>query len=104
MTRCTKCWSDVGIDVCGEQVAGVVKDYTLQLEGYFKLKGCQDSDRYPSFKCFYHFYTTWFFVVPLIVILLIGFIVIYCVMRTRTRKRAKKTRQKRNSMEEVDEF
>ena len=85
ITRCTKCWKDVGLSKCGPTVQGILQAKIAGFEIGFSALGCTESDRYPSTKCLYHFYPAWFYVVPLLILAAIGGVVAVVVLRRRRR-------------------
>lgn len=83
MTRCKKCWMDVGLSTCGSQVEDMLKQAIQVLDSTFQSQACVESDKFPSFKCLRHFHKIQFSIILLLIVLVAGFIVIFLTGRLR---------------------
>ena len=85
ISRCVKCWTDIGINKCGPKIK---KEIVATMTGFADVlaaEGCTESEEYPSTKCNYYFYKPWFYVVPLLIMAVIGGVVAFVVRRRRRR-------------------
>lgn len=83
ISRCIKCFEDIGLNKCGPEVELRFRQLIADFNILFVAKGCTESEKYPSFKCLYHFYSAWFFVVSLVIQAVIGGAVAFVVRRRR---------------------
>jgi hypothetical protein len=87
ISRCSHCWNHQDENACGSEVALIVKQSKELNDALFE-SSCDKSKKYPSFKCIYHFYTTLFYAVPLVILFVVVSFVVYCKIRKdhKTRK------------------
>ena len=83
ISRCAKCVEDIGPAKCGPTTQSKFQEVVADFNTLFADKGCTESEKYPSTKCLYYFYTVWFYVVPLVILAAIGGVVAFVVIRRR---------------------
>ena len=72
ISRCVCCINKkVGFDACDESAKQILQKRLADMELFFN-SNCTESQRYPSAKCTYYFYTAWFYVVPLLILAVVG--------------------------------
>ena len=99
LTRCQKCYRDVGINQCGENIASSLLDMMTELSREISRNNCTSTERFPSFKCLYIFYTVWFFVFPSNLLVVLAIIVYN--MRRHHRRRVRRGRTSRVRQNEI---
>ena len=82
ISRCVKCYEDIGLDKCGLAIQSKLMMTIVAYAAIWQKEGCTESEKYPSTKCLYYFYTAWFYVVPLLIVAVIG-VAAFVVIRRR---------------------
>ena len=84
-SRCAYCVNKtIGVNACGESGKLVLGATVAIMEAAFKMSNCTESERHPSAKCNYHFYTAWFYVVPLLILAVVGGAVFVVIKKRRS--------------------
>jgi hypothetical protein len=87
MTRCKKCWMDVGLSVCGSSVKFIINEAISELDAAFASKECEpNADTFPSIKCFHRFHPTPFYAIIFLIITVAALNVIYTMILRRGRR------------------
>ena len=84
ISRCVYCYQDIGLDKCGRDVGDRLRLGLAVFMQFWKNQGCKESEKYPSTKCLYYFYTVWFYVISLLILAVIGVVVFFVFRRRRT--------------------
>lgn len=83
ISQCKRCWSNIGANACGSNVATVFRENMISLDQSWSRENCTDSQKYPSFKCAYHFYKFLFITVPIALIVLLAATIFFIVRRRK---------------------
>ena len=87
LSRCQKCYRDIGINQCGENIALDLLDKMRELNIEIRKLNCNNAHSYPSLKCLYHFYSPWFYFTFAFIFADVGLFFVLFRKRRRRRRR-----------------
>ena len=83
ISRCKKCWTDIGLNKCGPVTEFVLQVNIRAMNRKWEAYDCTESEGYPSTTCLYYFYTAWFYVIPLLILVVTAGVALIIIRRRR---------------------